>query len=121
MRSQKGVMLLTALLLLLVVSLIGATLTELFSAANLSARIHSEEIKAFYLAEAGIAQGIHTLKGRLSEAGGNVTPMTEETLGPVRLGEGTFTVKLNSTQSLITSIGDVRGTQKKLQMQYKAL
>ncbi len=114
--NNKGVVLLSSVIILLTIAIIGASLVAFFSSVNISARLVADEAKALYLAEAGIAHAIHILRGQAG-AGGNI----EETVGPVNLGEGTYTVKLDFTQSLITSTSSVHGAGKTVQLQYTAL
>lgn len=90
-------------------------MTFLFS-VNLFARSVADGAKAFYLAEAGIANAVYTLRGRAS-----TLVSSEQTIGPVNLGEGTYTVKIDIINSLITSTGRVGGVEKTLQLQFSAL
>ena len=111
-RDDKGVALITILIVMLTLSLIGASLFELGATVNQSARHVLEETQARYLAEAGIAHAIYTLK---NQAG---TPNLELFNEPVQLGEGSFIVTFERGQSLITSTGIVNGVKKTLQLQY---
>ncbi len=113
---RKSVVLLSVVMILLTVALIGATLAVFFSSVNIGARGVADGTKALYIAEAGIAYAINILRSQ----GESVTQLRKE-IGPVSLGEGSFSVKLNLAQSLITSTGDVRGTKRTIQLQYSAL
>lgn len=111
-RNERGIALIAVVIIMLTIALIGASLIELVASVNLSAQNVLDETKARYLAEAGIAQAIHVL--RFSAEGGAM----DKKIGPIRLGEGSFTVTFDFSQSLITSTGTVNGVTKKLQLQY---
>lgn len=113
---NKGVVLLSVVIILLTIAIIGASLVAFLSSVNISARIVADEAKALYLAEAGIAHAVSILRSQAGKAG----PL-DEAIDPVSLGEGTYTVEINFTQSLITSTGNVGGTTKTVQVQYSAL
>jgi len=114
--TRKGVVLLSVVIILLTIALIGASLVALFSSVNISARTIADEAKALYLAEAGVAHAISVLRSQAGE-GGNL----EQKIGPVKFGEGTYTIRLDFTQSLITSSGTVHGITKTVQLQYASL
>ena len=105
-------MLITIIVVMLTLSLIGASLFELGATVNFSARHVLEETQARYLAEAGIAHAIHALR---TQAG---TPNMELLREPVELGDGYFVVSFDLGQALITSTGTVNGVKKTLQLQY---
>lgn len=114
--THKGVTLITVVIILLTISLIGASLVAFFSSVNISVRNIADQAKALYLAEAGIAHAIHNLRTQLGAGG-----IMGEAIGPVRLGEGTYQVSVEFSQSLITSIGKVHGVRRTIQFKYKAL
>ena len=111
--SQKGVALITVVIVMLTVALIGASLVEFVSSVNTSSQTVVDETKARYLAEAGIAFAIFKLR---TEAGAKGAQ--EETLGPTPLGDGSYTVSFNYREAMITSVGTSNGISKKLQLQY---
>ena len=116
MVGKKGVVLLSVIILLLTIALIGASLVVFFASVSISARALVDEAKALYIAEAGIAQGIEVLRG---QAGSDAE--TEASLGPTDFSQGTYEVKIDLEQSLITSIGIVHGIKKTIQLQYGSL
>jgi len=116
--GKQGVVLLSVVIILLTIALIGASLVAFFSSVNIGVQAVADDAKALYLAEAGIAYAVHTLR---SQAGAGAGGEMGEIIGPVTLGEGAFTVKIDLTQSLITSTGDVKGAKKTIQLQYSAL
>ncbi len=113
---NHGIVLLNVIIILLVIAFVGMSLAIFFSAVNISIRTIVDEAKALYLAEAGIARILYILRTRAGASG-----QLDETIGPISLGEGTYTVKLDFTQSLITSTGNVHGITKTLQLHYSVL
>ena len=113
---NHGIVLLNVIIILLVIAFIGTSLAIFFSSVNISARTIADEAKALYLAEAGIAHTLYILRTRAG-AGGQL----DATIGPISLGEGTYTVKLDFSLSLITSTGNVHDIIKTVQLQYSSL
>lgn len=111
--DARGVALITVVIIMLTVALLGASLVELVTTVNLSSQSVADQAKARYLAEAGIAVAIHSLR---EHAAGEA--IKDEKIGPTVLGDGTYTVVFNPSESLITSIGIVNGISKKIQLQY---
>ncbi len=112
---KGGMVLLTVVIVLLTITLIGGSLVLLFSSLSISSITYADEIKALYLAEAGIAHGIKWLKQEAD------LKYLDNIIGPVKLGEGVYEVRIDFHESVITSIGKVNRVQKKLQLQYKPL
>lgn len=115
MTGNRGVILLSVVIILLTMALIGASLAALFSLVNTTAQRIANETKALFLAEAGIAQVIYILHNQTGPEG------LDKIIGPFSLGEGTFVAKIDFIHSLITSTGEVGGVKKTLQLQYKGL
>ena len=114
-KQSHGVILLTVVIVLLTITLIGGSLVLLFSSLSISSRTYADETKALYLAEAGIARGLNWLRQEAQ------TKFLDNIIGPVKLGEGTYEVKIDFHESVITSIGRVNRVEKKIQLQYKPL
>ena len=112
--TKKGVVLLSVVILLLTIALIGGSLVAFFSSVNITVRSIADEARALYLAEAGIAQAVYLLRTHAG-AGGQL----KTTIGPLSLAEGSYTVKLDFGQALITSTGVVRGIKKTVQVHYE--
>lgn len=113
LRNQRGIALITVVIMMISLALIGATLIEFAASVNLSSQTVMDEVKALYLAEAGISYGIHSLRNR---AGSD--KLKDEKLGPVPLGEGSFTVEFSFSESLMIATGTVHGVSKRLELQY---
>ena len=114
--DKRGVVLLSVIMILLTVAIIGASLVAFFSSVSMSAGTVADAAKALYLAEAGVSRAVNMLRTEAGAGG-----MFEERIGPVSLGEGTYTVEFDIIQSMITSTGEVHGTRKTVQLQYSAL
>ncbi|MBU1122079.1 MAG: hypothetical protein ABIH71_06680 [Candidatus Omnitrophota bacterium] len=115
-RKKKGVILLSVLIILLTISLIGASLIAFFVSVDLSIRSTADEAKAFYLAEAGVAYAISVLRSKVISMS-----ELEKEIGPIQLGEGTYKVKIDFVQSLIVSTGEINDIKKTVQLQYAML
>ena len=114
--GERGVALITVVIVMLTMALIGAALAELASSVKYSIEMILDETKARYLAEAGIAHALHELR-----SGADLSDAVDKTTGdPVLypLGEGNYSVTFDSSDSLITCTGNVNGTKKTLQLQY---
>lgn len=112
----KGIVLISVIIILLTISIIGASLLTFFSSVDLSSRIIIDQAKAFYLSEAGISYAISVLRNKADDE-----TNLDRTIGPISLGDGTYTVKIDFLQSLITSTGKVRDVEKTVQLQYSVL
>lgn len=113
--NERGVSLITVIIIMLTMALIGASLAELSSSVNFSVQNILDETKARYLAEAGIAHALHELRG-----GGDLSGTVDENENAIffPLGEGGYTVVYNPNESSITCTGIVNETKKTLQLQY---
>ncbi len=114
--NDKGVALITVIVVMLTLALIGASLAELSSVVNFSVDTMLNETKARYLAEAGIAHVVHELRN-----GRDLSDTIDKTSGqPIDfpLGEGSYSVVYDADESLITCTGTVNETKKTLQFQY---
>ena len=111
---QRGIALITVVVVMLTMALIGASLAELSASVNFSVDTILDETKARYLAEAGIAHALHQLRsgGGLDTVDGEGNPL----LFP--LGEGAYSVMFDPSESLITCSGIVNEVKKTLQLQY---
>lgn len=115
MLNNRGVALISVVVIMLTISLIGASLVELISAVNFSSDNVLNKTKARYLAEAGIAHAMSLLRNEKAES---ESVELLEKIGPIALGDGTYTIYFDVTETTITSVGIVNGVRKKLQLQY---
>ena len=115
-RNDRGVALITVIIIMLTMALIGASLAELSAAVSDSVDTILDETKARYLAEAGIAHALHELRAG-SDLADTVDPVTGDAIY-FPLGEGGYSVIYDPEGSMITCTGIVHETKKTLQLQY---
>jgi len=113
--NNSGVALITVIIVMLTMALIGASLAELSSSVNFSVDTILDETKARYLAEAGIAHALRTLR-----SGASLENTLDAEGNPLffPLGEGVYSVTYEPSESLIICTGIVNETKKTLQLQY---
>lgn len=118
MRSnKKGAILLIVIIVVLTLSLLGSTLVILFFNVLTSSRIELHRASALYLAEAGIAMAINALK---SQAGAGIQTQSQQIIPITKLGDGSFEVYNDFSQSTIVSIGRSQGIRRVIQVKYNA-
>ena len=107
--GQRGSLLITAVILIVIVSLLGAVIVSLFVANSRSGMDHMAASKALFLAESGLQRGTREW---------SLNPGTYAGEGPLTFGGGTFTVlppddfdfsgnPLPAGQKHITSMGNM--------------
>lgn len=116
--GERGAILLTVLIIILTISLLGATLMALFFNVLTLSQIELDRTKALYLAEAGIAKAIGVLKGQATLAENAEQP--DMIVPPTVLSGGSFEVYNDYSQSVILSIGDSSGIKRAIQVRYNA-
>ena len=128
MVREQGAILLIVLIMILTISLLGATLMAIFFNVLSLSEIELGRARALYLAEAGIAKAVGALK---SQAGAPVQSEArsgseaqqlpaERIIPPTKLGEGHFEVFNDFSQSTIISVGTSNGVKRTIQMRYNA-
>lgn len=126
--EKRGAILLIVLIVILTISLLGATLIALFFNVITSSRIELDRMRALYLAEAGIAQATSGLKGAASAeaaaAEGERQVQREKDVeagaGRAALGGGFFEVETDMSHSTITSVGISNGVRRTIQVKFNA-
>lgn len=111
--KSRGAILISVLILLLTISLLGATLSSFFLSVTTSAEIQLARAQALYLAEAGVAQTIHQIY-QASQMGGAIPSEIPRT----SLGEGDYEVSVDMNGGLVTSTGRSRGIRRTVQVKY---
>jgi len=112
-KKRRGAILFGVLIVVLTISLIGASMIALLSSLALSNQHEVNRAKALYLAEAGISHAIYMLKSQA------VIIADQEYFIPSTLfGDGTYDVKLDYDQSLIISTGRAGGVKRTIQLKY---
>lgn len=112
-RRQRGAILIGVLIILLAISLIGATLASFFLSVTIVAELELQRAQAFYLAEAGIAQAFHELY-LSSEMGAGAQAHSKQ----VQMSVGTFEFDHDANTGLITSTGRVGDIRRTIQVKY---
>ena len=117
MLNLRGAILLIVLIVILSISLLGATLAALFYNVLVSSQIELDRARALYLAEAGIARAISLLR---TQAGTAANASSEQIIPSTKFGEGKFEVYNDFLQSSIISIGESHGLRRSIQLKYNA-
>ncbi len=111
--KDKGAILLTVIVVLVFLSVMGMSLLGvLFSRATISL-LEIDRLKAFYLAEAGIAKSINELRHNIdydNNGMGNISQM--------RLDNGVYWARHNFQTSTITASGEVNKVKRTIQIKY---
>lgn len=118
MVMERGAILLIVLIVILTISLLGATLMALFYNVLIASQTEIGRARALYLAEAGISKAISMLKsqaGVVSKGG-----QSQQIIPPTQLGPGSFEVYNDFSQSTIVSIGESNGIRRIIQVKYNA-
>ncbi len=115
--GNRGAILLMVLIVMLTVSLLGATLIALFHNVMSMNQIELYRTQALYLAEAGIAKVVQMLR---SQAGSVPQNTTGRILGPVSLGDGSFEVYGDFVEATLVSVGTSHGVSRSIQLKYNA-
>jgi len=116
--NERGAILLIVLIVILTISLLGATLMALFYNVLISSQTELSRARALYLAEAGISKAVSMLKsqaGVVSKGG-----QSQQIIPPTQLGAGSFEVYNDFSQSTIISIGESNGVRRIIQVKYNA-
>ena len=113
--KKRGAILFGVLVVVLTVSLIGASLVALISSLALTNQYEVSRAKALYLAEAGISQAVYMLKNQAI-----IVESEQYFVPPTKLGDGTYEVKLDYRQSLMSSTGRVGGISRTIQLKYNS-
>lgn len=111
--GKRGTILLTVIVVLVFLAVMGMNLLGLlFSQLSISI-LELDKLKAFYLAEAGIAKSINELRHNIDYDGngtGNISKM--------RLADGTFWAWHNFPTFTITATGEVNEIKRTIQIKY---
>ena len=116
-KKSSGAILLMVVIIMLTVSLLGATLIALFHNILSMNQIDLYRTQALFLAEAGLAQAVQTLRGQAGAVPGG---KAGRILGPVVLGEGSFEVYGDFAESTLVSVGSSHGVSRSIQLKYNA-
>ena len=105
--GEKGVALITILILLLFLAALGAALIGMVYSRLSAVTLEIDRLQALYLAEAGTAQGLYEIKTGLDIFGGGLGSIPVTVLGP-----GAYQVTQDPKTSTLTAIGVVRDVRR---------
>lgn len=115
-RSKRGTILLTVIVVLLFLGIMGMSLIGFLLSRTMSSTLATDRLKAFYLAEAGIAKSINELKKDKDYDGNGIG-----NIAPYKLGQGIFWSEHNFQTSTITAVGEVNKIRRMIQIKYAVL
>lgn len=111
--SNQGTILLTVIVVLVFLAVMGMSLLGLlFSRITLS-MLELDRLKAFYLAEAGIAKSINELRLNIDYDANGIGNISR-----TRFGDGTFWARQDFATFTITAIGEVNKIKRTIQIRY---
>lgn len=113
MFSRQGAILLTVIVVLIFLAVMGMSLLGLLFSRTTLSILASDRLKAFYLAEAGIAKSINELKTDIDTDGNGLG-----NISPAKLGEGEFWARHDFQTSTITATGEVNKAKRTIQIKY---
>ncbi len=128
MVKERGAVLLIVLIMVLTISLLGATLMALFFNVFTFSQIEMDRTRALYLAEAGIAKAVGMLKSQAGAPpesaaqaeGATSVKRSDRIIPPTKLDGGYFEVFNDYYQSTIISVGTSNGVRRTIQVKYNA-
>ena len=115
-RSNKGIVLITVIIIFSFLGIIGLSLIILTYSTLITVESEIQRFKAFYLAESGIAVALNALK-RGTEISGDIY----YEIGPEELGSGSYKAIIDSATGTITGIGEIDDIQRTIEVKYKIL
>lgn len=119
MRSQvsgnRAAALVLALFVLMFLAVFGAALVVMIFSKMHSATMAMDRLKAFYLAEAGIAKALNEVKKNEDFHGDGIGAIPETSLG-----EGTYKVEHDIEQKVFISTGEVNANKRVIFIKYES-
>lgn len=113
MVNKKGAILLTVIVVLVFLAVMGMSLLGLLFSRTTLTSLAIDRLKAFYLAEAGVASAINELRTELDSDGNGIG-----NVAVVKLGDGVFSAQHNPQTFIITAFGEVNKTRRTVQIKY---
>jgi len=114
--SERGTVLLTAIIILTFLAVLGMSLIAfLFSRVSYS-QLQLDRLKALYLAEAGIFKAIWELRFDIDPDGDG-----QGNISKTELGDGYFWTRHNFQSSTLTSTGEVNKIRRVVQLKYSPI
>lgn len=112
--GDRGVALITVVIILTFLGSLGAALLSVVFARLQAVTLEVDRLQAQYLADAGIAQGLHEIKTGLDVFGGGRGAVPVTALGP-----GYYRVDIDPKTSTLTAIGVVRDVRRVVVTKYE--
>ena len=112
--NDRGAVLLLALLILMFLAIFGAALVVMVLSEMDTFILDLDRLKAFYLAEAGIAKALYEIK--------NDNDVNNDGLGTIpetSLGDGTYKVEHDIDQKVFISTGEVNDNKRVIFVKYE--
>lgn len=123
MVKKRGAILLIVLIVVLTISLLGMTLVALYYNVLTTGQLELYRAQALFLAEAGIAQAISSLK-KEAESPPVAAIIINESLKQIvprtNLGAGYYEVFGNILDQVLVSTGSSHGVARTIQLKYSA-
>ena len=116
LKNQKAAVLISVLIVVGFLSVIGLSLLALVFSRVISVELEMNRIKAFYLAEAGIAASINELKKDV-----DVSRTGTGNILRTKFHGGYYEAKVNQRLGTITGIGDSADVLREIEIKYKTL
>jgi Tfp pilus assembly protein PilX len=113
MRDSRGAILMTVIVVLIFLSVMGMSLLGMLYARSTVSLLEVDRLKAFYLAEAGIARSVYELRHNIDYSGDGIGNISR-----TKLGDGEFWAAHNFITSTITATGEVNSIKRTIQIKY---
>ncbi|MBU1122822.1 MAG: hypothetical protein KKF54_09080 [Candidatus Omnitrophica bacterium] len=122
--DRRGAILMMVLIVILTISLLGASLTLFFFDVFISIRTELDRARALYLAEAGISMAVNKFKNQARTEGVSAVSVKstgdlQQIVARTQLDEGFFTVYHDFSQSAVVSVGESNGVKRAIQLKFK--
>ena len=115
-KNNHGAVLIGTIIILIFLSVLGMNLMVYLLSRTTAATLELDRLKAYYLAEAGIAGSVHELKQDKDFDNNGVGNVAWR-----KLNDGVFKAVHNFQNSTITGIGQYNKIKRTVQIKYKAL
>ena len=103
----------TVIVILVFLAVMGMSLLGLLFSRVTMSMLELDRLKAFYLAEAGIAKSINELRHNIDYDGNGIGNISQ-----MKLGDGMFWASHNFQTSTITATGEVNQIKRIIQIKY---
>jgi len=114
--KDRGAILVTVLVVMLFLAVLGMSMVSLLVSWMQKTDMKLDRLRAFYLAESGVAASLWELKLDKDVDGGGIG-----TVSPRRLGGGSFFAYYDFQSSLITAVGEFNKVRRMVQVKFRSL